>query len=315
LDSEEQTLRYYLSLFSFLIIYLIFLLTINSIEINSKIIDISKGESIKKISNKITYNENFFNKKIYYLLFSLSNKYYLPIKYGKFKIKKKIKVVELIKIISTKSNLDYRITIVEGWEKYQLNNYLLNYYDDFKEIPYNKLIANTYIINSTNSYDNFIEFLIKNKKDFFKTYKDNDLLKKYSIDEILVISSLVEKEAKNNLDKPIIASIIFNRLNLGMKLQIDASVIAAITQGKYRLNRSLTYKDLKLDNLLNTYNIQGIPKEMICYVGLKTIKIVLENPKSDFLFYFYNVIEKKHIFSKTYKEHKKKLNEHRKQTK
>ena len=54
---------------------------------------------------------------------------------------------------------------------------------------------------------------------------------------------------------------------------------------------------------------------MISYVGPKTIKIVLDNPKSDFLFYFYNIIEKKHIFSKNYKENKKKLYEYRKEIK
>ena len=54
---------------------------------------------------------------------------------------------------------------------------------------------------------------------------------------------------------------------------------------------------------------------MISYVGEETIKIVLENTKSEFLFYFYNIIEKKHIFSKTYDEHKNNLNEYRKKSK
>ena len=54
---------------------------------------------------------------------------------------------------------------------------------------------------------------------------------------------------------------------------------------------------------------------MISYVGPKTVELVLESPKSDFLFYFYNILEKKHIFSKNYNEHKKKLNEYRKKTK
>ena len=54
---------------------------------------------------------------------------------------------------------------------------------------------------------------------------------------------------------------------------------------------------------------------MISYVGKKTIEIILENNKSDFLFYFYNILEKKHIFSKNYQSHRKKLNEYRKKTK
>ena len=54
---------------------------------------------------------------------------------------------------------------------------------------------------------------------------------------------------------------------------------------------------------------------MISYVGFETIKILLENPKSDYLFYFYNIIKKEHIFSKNFNEHRKKLNEYRKKIK
>ena len=126
---------------------------------------------------------------------------------------------------------------------------------------------------------------------------------------------MVEKEAKNDDDKSLISSVILNRLNKNMKLQIDATVISAITKGKYKLDRDLNYADLKVEDILNTYVIKGIPPQMISYVGKKTIEIVLENNKSDFLFYFYNIIEKKHIFSKNYNGHKKKLNEYRKKTK
>ena len=54
---------------------------------------------------------------------------------------------------------------------------------------------------------------------------------------------------------------------------------------------------------------------MISYVGKDTIEIVLKNPKSDFLFYFYNILEGKHVYSKNFNEHKTKLNEYRKKIK
>ena len=54
----------------------------------------------------------------------------------------------------------------------------------------------------------------------------------------------VEKEAKNNDDKKLVTSVILNRLNVGMKLQIDASTIFAITGGNFKLNRKLTNKAL-----------------------------------------------------------------------
>ena len=141
------------------------------------------------------------------------------------------------------------------------------------------------------------------------------MLSQYNQSQIITIASLVEKEAIDNEDKKLVSSVILNRLKKNMKLQIDASVIAALTEGKSKLNRSLTTKDLKYNHPLNTYIIKGIPEEMICYVGQETIELLLENPKSNFLFYFFNILENKHIFSKNYESHRKQLNEYRKKIK
>ena len=122
---------------------------------------------------------------------------------------------------------------------------------------------------------------------------------------------MIEKEALGNDDKKKIFSVIINRLNSNMKLQIDATVIYAITEGEYKLGRNLTYKDLKVKHPYNTYYIYGLPPGPISYVGLKTIEIIFENYITNYLFYFYNNIENKHIFSKNYKEHLGKLNEYR----
>ena len=313
---EGQILRYYLGLFSlFFIFYLIFIIFFKNVNTFDDIIKINKGENTLSISNKITYNYNYFDKNIFKLIILFTDKYYKPINYGQFIIKKNSNFLEILKLITEKSNYDYKITIIEGWEKYQLDNYLSSYYEDYKTIPYTDLIANTYIINSSNSILDLKEHLEKYKKNFFDKYKDNKLLKKYGVKNILILSSLVEKEAKNKDDKLLISSVILNRLNKNMKLQIDASVIASLTEGKFKLNRSLTTKDLKYDHPLNTYIIKGIPEEMICYVGQETVELLLENPKSNFLFYFFNILENKHIFSKNYESHRKQLNEYRKKIK
>ena len=96
-----------------------------------------------------------------------------------------------------------------------------------------------------------------------------------------------------------------------MKLQIDATVLFAITNGEYNLNRKLLRSDLKFDHPYNTYKYYGLPPSPISYVGKKTIDIIFENYKSEFLFYFFNKSLKRHIFSKNYKEHINKLNEYR----
>jgi len=294
---------------------LFFLFNFKTIKLDTYFINIKKNESIYSIANNITKNENYLHQKIYYLTLILINNYNHKINYGKFKINKNPNFINILRIITKKSNIDYKLTFVEGWEKYQLDEYLSLYYQNYEQIPYDALIADTYIINSSNSFNELKNFLELSKNNFFNDYKDNKLLKKYGFKNILIIASLVEKEAKNNKDKSFISSVIFNRLDKNMKLQIDATVIAAITKGKYKLGRDLTYDDLKIKDNLNTYIIEGIPPKMISYVGKKTIEILLENKKSDYFFYFYNILEKKHIFSINYKDHKKKLYEYRKKNK
>ena len=127
----------------------------------------------------------------------------------------------------------------------------------------------------------------------------------------MIIGSIIEKEGLGLEDKKNISSVIFNRLNKKMKLQIDATVIYALTEGEYSLNRKLLLKDLKTEHPYNTYLFKGLPPKPISYVGKKTIDLIFENYKTDFLFYFFNNSLNRHIFSKTFAEHKKKLNEYR----
>ena len=96
-----------------------------------------------------------------------------------------------------------------------------------------------------------------------------------------------------------------------MKLQIDATVIFSITKGLKKLDRKLTLKDLKIKDDYNTYYKYGLPPKPISYVGYKTIELIFENYKTDYLFYFYNSFENKHIFSLNYKDHLERLNEYR----
>ena len=108
-----------------------------------------------------------------------------------------------------------------------------------------------------------------------------------------------------------IYSVIINRLNKKMKLQIDATVIYSLTNGYKNFDRTLKINDLKIKHDYNTYHIYGLPPGPISYVGYKTIELIFENYKTDYLFYFYNSRKGNHVFSKNYKDHLMKLNEYR----
>ena len=92
----------------------------------------------------------------------------------------------------------------------------------------------------------------------------------------MTIGSLLEKEGLDYEDKKLISSVIYNRLNKKMKLQIDATVIYSLTNGKYDLDRKLLKSDLKINHLFNTYLHKGLPPKPISYVGSKTLDILFK---------------------------------------
>ena len=254
--------------------------------------------------------EIFILKKYYQINYFLFKQF---IHYGDFYIQKDLSFVDLLKKITKPSNFLNKITIIEGWSQNELNLELSKYFDDYYSIPFEDIIADTYLISKNISFTSFVEFLKNQKNKYFSKLEFNTYLKNYTYNEIMIIGSLLEKEGLNNNDKRIISSVIFNRLNKNMKLQIDATVLYAITDGTFNLNRKLLISDLKTNHPFNTYIIKGLPPKPISYVGKKTLDIIFELNKSEFLFYFFNKSLNKHMFSKTYNEHKRKLNEYRSQ--
>ena len=297
--------------FLFFFIYIFLFLNYSKVEHKNNIIKINKGSSVNQVVNQFLLKEHIINKQIfsYYLTF-ISN-YYKPIKYGEFKFEGNESLISITKIITNPSNHYRNITIIGGWQKYQLQEIFNKKFNEITLPDYSDIIADTYNYKYYDSINEVIKLMKDTKNNFFLINSKKKLLQKYSIKEIMIISSLVEKEGKTDQDKRLISSVIFNRLNKNMKLEIDATTIYSITKGEYKLDRSLLLEDLKIKDVNNTYYIRGLPPNPICYVSRKTIEIVLENYKSDFLFYFFDTQNDKHIFTKTFKEHKKHLTKYR----
>ena len=121
-----------------------------------------------------------------------------------------------------------------------------------------------------------------------------------SLHELLTVASLVEREVVVDSERPLVAGVIYNRLEKGQKLEIDATVQYLLDKQKERLMN----KDLEVDSPYNTYRNVGLPPGPICNPGLAAIKAALSPEASDYFFY----VTKKdgsqgHLFAKTYKEH------------
>ena len=316
---EGPILRYYLKVFSIFLFIFILFISYSFYVLNKKnyfsfnIVNISKNEDIVSILNSNFTNLNYFEFLIIKYFYRVNS--YLDIKkihYGDFYFENKISFLEFLNTVSKPSNVLNKLTIIEGWSKKDLNIELAKYFSDFNSIEYDEILADTYYFNNNEDFNKFIKRIKSFKDEYLIKNKDNKFFLKYNEKELLIIGSLIEKEGLGELDKLKISSVISNRLEKKMKLQIDATVIYALTNGMFDLNRNLKFKDYKFDHPYNTYMINGLPPMPISYVGKNTIDIILKNYNSDFLFYFYNNALNKHVFSKNFDEHKKKLNEFRK---
>lgn len=122
--------------------------------------------------------------------------------------------------------------------------------------------------------------------------------------EIVTIASMIEREARVEEERPIIAGVIYNRLKENMRLQIDPTVLYPLTNGLYNAKRVL-YKDLEIDSPYNTYRNHGLPLGPICSPGLSAIEGALNPAEHEYLFYHTDGSpEGRHIFTKTFEEHK-----------
>lgn len=117
--------------------------------------------------------------------------------------------------------------------------------------------------------------------------------------EALVIGSLIEWEAGTESDRPIISSVIHNRLAEPMRLQIDATVIYALG---YNPGRVLT-EHLKIDSPYNTYSVDGLPPTPIGTVSTPSLQAAINPVQSDYLFYVLGHDDGSHAFAATYAEH------------
>lgn len=119
-----------------------------------------------------------------------------------------------------------------------------------------------------------------------------------SVPQAVTVASLIEREAKAEADRPLIASVIYNRLRLGMPLQVDATIEYALP----RYKSELSLRDLQVDSPYNTYLHAGLPPTPIANPGLPSLEAALHPSKTADLYYVY-CGNGRHAFARTLAEH------------
>ena len=296
------------------------------------IVNIPKGSSEKAIA-KLLKENGVINYELSFRLKMKNSPYRGQLNYGKYVLNEKMCLDDIIDTLlnTTAFKEGVKLTIPEGFSAEMIaarceKEGLVNKEDFLRELEEGKfeyafindipkkdgvkyalqgyLFPSTYMFDQSADAHKIIDTLLGEFEKQYKTVEDK--AKNMSMNDIIIRASLIEREAKLDGERRKISGVIQNRLDIGMRLQIDASVVYAISDGMYDVERVL-YKDLEVDSKYNTYKYEGMPIGAICSPGLASIKAAISPEKHNYLYYHTDTDKNdgSHIFSETFSQHKK----------
>ncbi|KEI01502.1 endolytic transglycosylase MltG [Clostridium botulinum] len=285
---------------------------------------VAKGDSLSNIINKL-HNDGYIKSTHVIKCYINIKRLNTTIKQGKYNINKNISINRFVKILNNGFDEEefIKVTIPEGYnienigqtleeksiiskkefikscKEYKLPQYIVT--NNKQRYPLEGyLFPDTYRFKKGTSGKKIIDDMLFQFKLVMNNIEKKDK-KINNLYEIITKASIIEKEARCEKDRAKIASVINNRIQKQMKLQVDATVLYALGEHKQRLY----YKDLKVKSSYNTYNIKGLPPGPICNPGKPSIIAALNPEKTEYLYYVLenNVKhDKEHYFTKDYKD-------------
>ena len=217
----------------------------------------------------------------------------------------------LYKLTTAKAKME-KVTLIPGETKALFLDALSNefnldrekletYYKTFSKYPEAGIYADTYYVPYGISEKHLMHFLvIESEKKYqeisekiYGTYNKKQWL------NVLITASIIQKEAANSEEMPIVSSVIVNRLKKGMPLQMDGT----LNYGKYS-HIKVTPERIKTDtSRFNTYKYKGLPLSPIGAISLDAIIAAIKPAKTDYLYFMKNA-QGVHDFTNNYKNHR-----------
>ena len=285
---------------------------------NSEVFQVESGSSIsdvaKELSDKRLIKSRLFFKSL--SKFLGANK---KLKSGYYQISPNMSILAFLDNISNGSVLTTKVTLIEGktikyyFEQLSLDPSLESkgsLEDVMKSIgvkaPYDGwFFPETYNFNYGESVENVLRRSYKEMQQKVSDLwinRDKGLPLKSPYDAI-ILASLIENETALDNEKTLISGVFIRRINEGMRLQADPTVIYALGD---TYTPPLKKADLKIDSLYNTYRNKGLPPGAISSVSYKSLYAAL-HPKKGSDLYFVSKKDGSHAFAPSYKEHKENI--------
>ena len=297
----------------------------------STVIEVPKGATGGVVANRLEKAGLIKKAWLFKLVLKVTDSG-KDIKPGKYNLNQNMTMMEILHQIKTGQGKVRFVTIPEGLTLKEIAKLLdekkITSRDDFLSTAANKefyvngkklkkvegyLLPDTYDFPKSFTTEDIINRLIKEFDQkavpSYKKHKDK-LPRKMTLNEIVILASLIEREAQVPSERPIIASVYYNRLKKGMKLQCDATVQYALGKTK----PILKYSDLEVKSPYNTYLHKGLPPGPIANPGIESIKAALTPEKTTYLYYVRNDVKNdgSHIFTNSLSEHNNAIRKYQK---
>lgn len=293
----------------------------------SEVVNVEEGDSFYSIVSRLS-NENKIKSPLLIKIYSKLTNLNLEVVPGNHTLEQSMSLKEMAEALKETSNANtVTITIPEGFTIDDIavrvsengictkdeflsavKNYPLpSYVKDDPDKRYNLegfLFPDTYNFDAGVKPEYIIETMIKRFEEIWSKVSTGFNIKSEDIEKVITVASIIEKEARVDKDRPLVASVIYNRLAQDMPLQIDATVIYA--HGYYIEN--VRNRHLAIESKYNTYLHDGLPVGPICNPGVASIEAALNPAKTDYLFYLL-ASDNAHYFTNNYDDFLKKKQE------
>lgn len=282
---------------------------------HSTVTVIPRGEGVYEIAGRLEREGVVSDRRMFvaqYLTHSvktgISGGKPIQLQAGEFEFKKQASIEDVLEILSQGKAVLYRLSVPEGLTSQQIVARLTaeeNLAGEITEVPpEGSLLPDTYRFSRGTARADIIERMRSDQRRFIAAIWDKrqpDLPYK-SIEQALVMASIVEKETGRADERERVAGVFVNRLRRGMRLQSDPTIIYGIAGGQGTLGRPITRSDIDTPTPYNTYTINGLPPTPIANPGRAAIEATLNPAKTKDL-YFVADGSGGHSFSETLKDH------------
>ena len=285
------------------------LLPVNPNNKMTSIFVVSKGDTVREVAHNLKTRRLIKNPIMFFLLLKKLG-LDKQIQAGDFRLSPSMTAEDIAQTL-THGTLDIWITIPEGIRAEEIAEILkdkIPTYESFwkDELAKNEgyLFPDTYLIPKDANIALIISLMLDNFDKKYAAITPNEK-KQLSKNDSVILASLIEREAKFPQDRSLVASVILNRLNIGMKLDVDATLQYALGYSKDQKSwwrKDLSLEDLKFNSPYNTYTNQGLPPKPIANPGLSALQAALNPANTEYFYYISDKTGRNH-YAKTLLEH------------